>query len=484
MLVTTLLPSAVLGSQKPRVRSGPEYQFTSGPDAVEIYETTGMVLDQWQRESLDDHCAENPNGSWVTIESAEECSRQNGKGEIINALFLLHLFVLGTKTSIYSAHEFKTAKETYEKISSLIKNTPELDAKVRNYYNSNENTSIVLKSGQKLRFLTRSKDGGRGFTGDIIIFDEAFNITSSAISAIMPTLSSKPNPHIYFFSSAGKASSESDVLRRLKARGEKGDTSLFWRSFSADPDADTDSLDALVAANPGLGTRITERFVAVERENMGEAEFRRERLGIWEVAGSSGSLIQADAWAASEMPAATAPDDTPLVVGVAVSPDRSWASVGLAAMQADGSTYVEVIADAEGVDWLEQYLVEFNEDFTPQSFVIDQAGPAATLLSSFINAGLNFRVTGTPDYKAACAGFVDGVKYNRIRHRGQAPLTEAALGVKEHRVGDSWVYARRDSGVRVSPLEAVTLAVWGLVPEASKKEFSMFDLNSIDLSVQ
>ena len=238
--MTISLPGVLLGSQQPRVRSSPAYRFTSGPDAVAIYETTGMRLDAWQKFSLDDHCAENPDGSWVTIESAEEVGRQNGKGEIINALILLHLFVLGTRTVIYSAHEFKTAKETYVKISSLIKNTPALDAKVSHYYNSNENTSIELKNGQRLRFLTRSKDGGRGFTGDVIIFDEAFNITQSALSAILPTLSSKPNPHIYFFSSAGKASHESDVLRELKARGEKGDDSLVWRSFSADPEADTD----------------------------------------------------------------------------------------------------------------------------------------------------------------------------------------------------------------------------------------------------
>jgi hypothetical protein len=70
----------------------------------------------------------------------------------------------------------------------------------------------------------QSKDGGRGFTGDVIIFDgERSTSTRIALSAILPTLSNKPNPHIYFFSSAGKASHESDVLRELKARGEKGD---------------------------------------------------------------------------------------------------------------------------------------------------------------------------------------------------------------------------------------------------------------------
>lgn len=468
--------SVLLGSQQPRVRCGPAYQFTSGPDAVAIYETTGMKLDAWQKFSLDDHCAENADGSWLVIESAEEVSRQNGKGEIINALFLLHLYVLGTKTVIYSAHEFKTAKETYEKISSLIRNTPELHAKVAHYYNSNENTSIVLKSGQRLRFLTRSKDGGRGFTGDVIIFDEAFNISQSSISAILPTLSSKPNPHIYFFSSAGKASAESDVLRELKSRGDRGDDTLFWRSFSADPEADTDDRAALAQANPGLGLRITERFVAVERQNMTESDYRRERLGIWQEDSEIDALIPADAWAAGLLADAEPPAGVRLSVGVAVSPGRLWASVAVAAKRSDGRTYVELIKHAEGTDWLLPFLAQLDASDAPVSYAIDQAGPAATMLAGFVGVGLAVRVTDSMAYKTACATFVDDVKYRRIVHRGQQPLTDAAHGVKPHLFGDSWVYARRQSGVVVSPLEAVTLAVWGAAPDPKSKAFFAYNL--------
>lgn len=470
------LPGVLLGSQLPRVRSCPPYLFTSGPDAVAIYESTGMRLDPWQRSSLDDHCAENADGSWVTIESAEEVSRQNGKGEIINALMLLHLFVLGTRTVIYSAHEFKTAKESYIKISSLMKNTPALDAKVAHYYNSNENTSIELKSGQRLRFLTRSKDGGRGFTGDVIIFDEAFNITQSAISAILPTLSSKPNPHIYFFSSAGKASQESDVLRELRRRGEKGDDTLVWRSFSADPSVDTDDRDALAQANPGLGIRITERFVAVERKNMTEVEFRRERLGIWEEVTGAGSVISAAAWGECFSDFGV-PEGTKLSVGVAISPDREWASVCFAWQQMSG-VHVDLAKHDVGVDWVVPFLVDVASRRDFGAVIVDQGGPAATLLPAIAGAGLPFRLTDTTAYKAACAGMVDAVRYKRILHRGQPELTTAAVGVKEHKVGDSWVFARRDSGVVIAPLEAATLAVWGLVPEPVKKEFFMQDLNA------
>jgi hypothetical protein len=149
------LPSSVLiGSQEPRVRSCPDYEFTSGPAAVKIYESTGRTLDLWQKRSLDDHCAEQFNGRWLTLESAEEVPRQNGKGEIINALILLHLFVLRTRTVVYSAHEFKTAKESYLKLFELIVNTPALAKQVEYFHNSNEDTSDQVE-GWRPRFHRR-----------------------------------------------------------------------------------------------------------------------------------------------------------------------------------------------------------------------------------------------------------------------------------------------------------------------------------------
>jgi hypothetical protein len=456
----TILPDSVLtGSQEPRVRSVPAYEFTSGPAAVQIYEKTGRRLDLWQKKSLDDHCAEQVNGRWLTLESAEEVPRQNGKGEIINALILLHLFVLRTRTVVYSAHEFKTAKESYLKLFELIVNTPSLAKQVEYYHNSNEDTSIKLKTGERVRFLTRSKDGGRGFTGDVIIFDEAFNIAQSALSALLPTLSSKPNPHIYYFSSSGKDTGESDVFRGLKKQGDEKDPLLIWRSFSADPKTcDPDSPESRAQANPAYNVRIFDLFINVERKRMSEVEFLRERMGIWDDTKTE-AVIDLDAWSNAGDPLSTALD--PVCFAIDVPPDSSFTSIAIAGRRADGKIHTEVIKRARGTGWVVDYIEERAAKWKPAQIVLDAIGPAGDLLPAFAAAGVDIEVISMREYGQACGGFKAMVLDNKLRYKEQSGLTAALVSARSRKLGEAgaWAWNRRDE-TDISPLVAVTLATF------------------------
>jgi phage terminase large subunit-like protein len=465
----TILPGSVLtGSQEPRVRSVPDYEYTSGPAAVKIYEKTGRKLDLWQKKSLDDHCAEQANGKWLTLESAEEVPRQNGKGEIINALILLHLFVLRTRTVVYSAHEFKTAKESYLKLFELIVNTPSFDKQVEYYHNSNEDTSIKLKTGERIRFLTRSKDGGRGFTGDIILFDEAFNLSQASLSALLPTLSSKPNPHIYYFSSSGKDSGESDVFRGLKKQGDEFDPLLIWRSFSADPKtADPDSKESRAQANPAYNIRIFDLFIDVERKRMSEVEFMRERLGVWDDTKTE-AVIDLDKWEESGDEDSEPVD--PVCFAIDIPPDSSYTSVAISGRRADGRIHAEVIKRSKGTGWVVDYIEEMRLKWNPKSIVLDAIGPAGDLLPAFAVAGVDIEVISMREYGHACGGFKAMVLDDRFRHRKQSGLTAALESARKRPLGDAgaWAWNRRDE-TDISPLVAVTLATYAFARTAPEE---------------
>lgn len=457
--MTILLPSVLLGSQEPRVRSCLEYEFTSGPAAVAIYEKTGRRLDQWQRSSLDDHCAEKADGTWLTLESAEEVPRQNGKGEIINALMLLHLFVLRTTTVIYSAHEFKTAKESYLKIYSLIRNTPEFHKQVEYYHNSNEDTSIKLRTGQRLRFLTRSKDGGRGFTGDVIIFDEAFNLSQSSLAAVLPTLSSVPNPHIYYFSSSGKDTGESDVFRGLKKRGDDGDLSLIWLSFSADPkNMDPDSPESRAQANPAYNVRIFDSFIDVERKNLSELDFLRERMGIWDDT-KTAAVIDLDLWETAG-DVLSSPYD-PVAFAIDIPPDSSFASVAVAGARPDGKIHVEVVKRSRGTGWVVDFVEELRDKWQPSQIVLDAKGPAGALLAQFAVAGVEIMTISYEEHIQACASFKMQVENGLLVHKSQPGLTSALESARKRPAGEAggWLWNRRDE-TDISPLVAATLAAF------------------------
>ena len=48
---------------------------------------------------------------------------------------------------------------------------------------------IILKSGAKIKFLARTRNGGRGQHGDLLIFDEAQELDDFAYAALLPTIS-------------------------------------------------------------------------------------------------------------------------------------------------------------------------------------------------------------------------------------------------------------------------------------------------------
>lgn len=453
---------------QPRLRSVPEYRFTSGPDAVAIYESTGRTLDAWQKAALDDHCAETLTGTWITLESLEEVSRQNGKGEIINAIILLHLFVLGTKTVIYSAHEFKTAKESYLKLYELIVNTPDLHSKVAYYHNSNEDTSIGLRSGQRVRFLTRSKDGGRGFTGQAIIFDEAFNITRAALSALLPTLSAVPNPHIYYFSSAAKASEESDVLRELDKRAAEGDLTLTARVWGVLEDVDSDDRTAWARSNPAYEVRIFPRFIEVERKGMTENDFRRERLGIPDAVGAFQSAFPRGVWmdAAEDEPSGL----SSFVVSVDMRTGvQQSLSIGVAAYREDGNDDIELARYELGADemWARDFaIVETTKILTAldlQEVAIDVYGEGnGVLIPAFEAAGFRVVKLNSTDMRNGAVGLVDAVVNKRLVHHSNPPLDAAVMAARTKKSAEGFLWDQTKSSVDLTPLRAVTAAWWVL----------------------
>ncbi len=436
----------------------------------------GMPLDPWQQTALGLMLGERADGKWSAFEFGLIVARQNGKGGVLEARELAGLFLFGERLIIHSAHQFDTSLEAFVRMKNLIDGSDWLSKQVDRTINSHGEEGFVLKSGQRLRYRARTKGGGRGFSGDCVILDEAQNLSSRELAALMPTLSARPNPQIIY---TGTVLPEATVFKRIVDRGRAGaENHMGYAEWSAPEDADVSDPKVWAQANPALGIRISLDYVAAERAAFGEqaeAEFKQERLSIWPDVSELGSVIPVDAWNSATDSTIEPPSQGELLsVGVAISPDRKSASVGYA-WHRDGRVALDVV-QAPDVDWVLPYLVE---KVLPRKAVVcvDQGGPAATLLVAMGAAGLDVRTADTTAYKTACASFVDGVRFDRLRHRGQPELTDVAIRVKEHKTGDSWVFARRDSGIPIDPLEAVTLAAWGLSPDPKRKEFFVYNLN-------
>lgn len=433
-------------------------------------------MDPWQAFVLEEALGERPDGKWSAFEVGVIVSRQNGKGSIREARELAGLFLFGAQLILHSAHEFKTAQEAFRRVLGLIQNTPDLDRRVARVRTSHGEEGIELRDGARLRFVARSTGSGRGFSGDCVILDEAYNLPDSAIEALMPTMSARPNPQMWYTTSApDKDLAPCDQVARVRRRAISGGGvgSLAYFEWSIDPHVEEcppgcadhdDPADpaSWAKANPGMGIRITDEHVAREHESMGATGFARERLGVgnypsdgdgWHVIGKETWARLADA--GSEM-------GQTVVFSADVTPDRSMGGISVAGWRADGHAHVEVVEHRRGTGWMVERLVELAERWKPAAVVVDAAGPAGSLIKPLELAGITVTVPTTREVGQACSGFYDAVDQQRLHHLDQAPLNAALAGAEKRTLGDAWAWARRGVSVDISPLVAATLALWGL----------------------
>ena len=481
------------GSQFPSTESRPPRRLIGASrEAVEFAEAAGLFLDPWQQLVLSEGLAETEEGTWAAFEVAVVVARQNGKGSILEARQLFGLFVLGEKLGVHTAHEFKTCYEHFVRIVSLIESNRELEQKVLRIRRGAGEQAIELRSGGRLRFLARSGGSGRGLTGDTVYLDEAFDLSSAQMGALIPTMSARPNPQVWYASSAPKSSSE--FLLSLCKRGREGTSPrLFFAEWGNPRGTDPEDRDAWARANPALGIRISEDYVAAELDLLRSIpdEFARERLGIHERHPMEGRdvKIPAESWEAtwSFCPPGCVEEHThkdlfpipakkEIVIAFDIDKDGDRASIAVASGSLD-SPYVEVVEHHTGSTWIPQRLVEMIARWDPIAVGCFGAGPAGAaigpILARMADAGIDpslFRQIGSSEYRQACGGFyVDVVSGKLRRPAGQGAMTIAINDATEKQVGDSWMWDRRSATAPLSPLVAATVAR-ALLPVSSPED--------------
>lgn len=450
-------------NQRPRLYTCPTYFTTLGQDAVDLSEHAGLILDDWQQFVLTDSLGERPNGKWSAFEVGLIVPRQNGKGAIIEARQLAAMFLTKDPIIIYSAHQFKTAKQMYRRIRDLCKQTPDLDKLVKNRYRqSNEETGIELDWG-RLQFFARSAGAGRGFTGDTMFFDEAYNLDPELISDMLPTLSAVDNAQVWYVSSAGMESSEQ--LEKIRNRGIAGnEPRLAFFEWSAPEGIDLADERWWCAANPAADIRLDIEFVReVEFKNMDEEKFSRERLGIWKAPEpeEDDTVMDLDIWKSL----GSVGDVTlrkKVALAVDMTPDRKWVSIGAAVRTDDDRIHVEVGYHAKPGPGLIRMLLRLIEKFEPAALVIDRQSPAFSLVPALERAEIEPEVTTAGQMVQACGGFFDDYEAKALHHTGDPLLIAAVDGHTTRPVtGGGWAWQRKGNGT-ISPLVAVTLAHWAL----------------------
>jgi hypothetical protein len=450
---------------------------SSGIEAVELARSAGLNPDPWQAYAVDVILAERRDGKWAAFEAALLVARQNGKGGILEILELAGLFLLGERLILHSAHEFKTSQEAFLRIKDLIDNCDELRRRVARVRTSHGDEGIELLTGQRLRFVARSRSSGRGFSGDRVILDEAQELPRSAMGALLPTLSARPNPQVIYAGTVPSPSNDSEHFETVRDRGRRGDDpSLAWLEWSPEPTGPDDSYDLVdlddeanwAAANPALGYRITAETIARERNALGSDEFARERLSIWHASASVTTAIDMTEWASLKGLEEQRP--SPVAFAVVASPDRRWSTIAVAGLRTDERRQLQIVQTGRGTDWVVARLVELFAEWKPVAVAVSPDDPIASLIPDLAAAKIRLLTVSTREMAQGCGMVVDGVTAGTVRHCAQPVLDVALSAACKRRTGEQWVWAAPAGGkVDISPLKAVTLALYALTSKQKSK---------------
>lgn len=500
----------------PRVCMVPDYAYSSGPEAIEMAASAGLILDPWEELALILGLGETAAGKWAAFQVALVVARQNGKGAVLEALGLFWLFGTGERLIGHTAHEYKTAMEAFKRILFLIENTDWMRKKVKKIINTNGEEGIELLNGQRLRFLARSKGAGRGFSFPKLIWDEAYALTAEQQEAQLPTLSAMINPQIWVTSSPPLTSDTGEPLFRIRRNAKPGADGVFMDygikgNLDKLEEINLDDVALALQANPNAPERITPEAMARERTAMGDRGYARERLGIWPPDLEQGfTVISAEQWEAMEDPRSgsdewdpdgqdwPAPDvpmstlvrarpPTALVGRPCVCPDIAPrvsgsppASVGLAQRRQDGKVHLELIKSGSGSGWIIPALVSLH--MTADAVIaIDPGSPAGSILADlqfairaaykepekdlseiiFMMAARDVAQAFGMIYDAATSAVSEP---RTVVHLPQKELTLAVGGADKRPVGSTGGYAwdQKTATVDITGLVAVTNAMWGL----------------------
>lgn len=472
--MTTSRGNGLKGDQRPRIYSVPDAPTSAGQEAIELAESAGLILDPWQQFDLDCALRENRDGQWTSFEVGVLCSRQNGKGGIIEARELAGLFLFNEGLIVHTAHQFDTSLEAFRRLLELIESTPDLDRRVSKVSNAHGKEGIELLNGNRIRFRARTRNGGRGFSGDLVILDEAMIIPDEVMGALMPTMSARDNPQIWYLGSAVDEEVHDDgmVFTKIRNRGLRGnDPSLCWLEHSAPDDrrengeliADPADPRVIAQANPALGRRISLAHVAKERRSMPRRMYEVERLGIGYWPSEDEEVerpIDPDVFGSR---VELEPDLTDsIAISIDGDPSGKFISIAAAVIKADGGVHGEIGFHEKPGPGIVPFVVSLVSRWDPCAVIVDSRGPAGYLRQDLINEGIEPEDVTASSMASASVGLQRAVDDGEFTFTGDPLLIDAVKGATKRKIGDGWGFARNGDAT-ISPLVSVALARQGVL---------------------
>lgn len=449
------------GSQVPSFRVAPPYRSSDGPGAVRIARAAGVEPMPWQEAIADDWMARGDDGMWAASTCGCSVPRQNGKTLAVQMRAQHGMLALG-EWVVYTAHLQKTSTEAFLEMKSFFEH-PAVARRVKCIKGALGREEIVLKNGGRIQFVARTRNGGRGLHGDLLIFDEAQELTAAQQAAFLPAISASTNPQTVYTGTPPDENCVGTVFKKIRRDALAGKTSrTAWAEWSAPEVGDPRDKTRWPLYNPSMGRLILETTVEGEAEQMDPDTFARERLGWWAPdAADADRCVDAAKW--DEALTKDPPTAGVACFAVKYSPDGRRGAVAACLKADEGPYHVELVARTDRADARWAYDVIRDALPTAGMVAVDGRAHAEDLKTMLRDARVPRRVTAYPvsgEVADACSMLSSAVDTGRVTHYGQRSLTESVTGCIKRRIGrEGWGFDGRGQ-YDETYAEAAALAYW------------------------
>lgn len=464
-------PPEILGSQEPRIEVIPDGdEHPRWDEIVDFISALGVVLDPWQMRVLWASLLRR-GAIWAAFVVGVCVPRQNGKNAILEIRELIGARLLGERLQIHSAHLADTSMEGFRRLDDLIDANAWLSKDVTNIRRQNGHEQITFRGGHRIRFRTRTRGGGRGFSGSPVYFDESMYLPQVSYGAMLPVIAAQDDPQVWQTGSAvdRMIMDEGIIFTQTREQALAKAERVSWLEWSLDYDNPEDvpldvmaSSEAQAQTNPALGIRISPEYIAAEIKTLPARTAAVERFGVgdWPPASGSTSIFDLEFW--NSLAETGSKPQQPICFVFDVRPDRSRGTIGVVGRREDLLLHLEITDQRDGTAWIVGRIEELVRKHGPAAVLCDGIGPASSLIPELRQRGVDVKVLDSSDMGQACAVFFDAVIQRRVRHLGTAELLSAIKGAVQRPLGDRWAWSRRNSSVDITPLVVVTIGVWWL----------------------
>ena len=430
---------------------------THGPALEQVANMLGFELFEWQKQIAGTALELDEAGAYHFRSVGLTVGRQNGKTTLLVFRIALEL-LKPDRTIIFTSQDRNAAKKKWEEFCNLLYSTP-FKKRIRKQIRSNGQEELICHNGSRFLVVTPNATSARGLSVDLAIIDEALTHDLRLVSAIQPTMATKPSAQLWIASNAGGP--YSTMLAHYRKLGHAENPALAWFEWTPYEDNfDIHDEEVWEQAIPTLGETYGVTLGAV-REAVATTNpqiFAQEWLNVWPSLVTH-NVIDSDKWrklARQDIQIGT----SFMIFGIDISPNRDRATIGAAGLNG-AFCAVEIIESENRIGWVKDRVIQLSEKYK-MPFVIDSGAPAGSLIGELEEAGVDVIAVGMRQYGQACGSFFDAVEEGSIAHLGDPRLQTAVDNATRRKLGEQWAWSRK-SDHDITPLCAVTLARFALV---------------------